>query len=104
MGAGYLGLRCQVLGLISWNAALVDVDGYALLESLDVRDQGWVCSAGLTSDARVLFLFFKDSLASRACVTPAAFNAQACGSKRGWTIKRATAVLHVASRYFAILA
>ena len=32
-----LGLGCEVLGLIGWNATLMDVDGRSLLEGLDVR-------------------------------------------------------------------
>ena len=36
-----LGLRCQVLGLVGWNATLVDVDRHPFFESFDVRDKGW---------------------------------------------------------------
>ena len=35
-----LGLRCKVLGLVGWNATLVDVDGHSFLESFDIRDKG----------------------------------------------------------------
>jgi hypothetical protein len=35
-----LGLCCQVLGLVSWNATVVDMDGHPFLESFDVRDKG----------------------------------------------------------------
>jgi hypothetical protein len=35
-----LGLGCNVLGLIGWNATLMDVDGHPFLESFDVRDKG----------------------------------------------------------------
>ena len=41
-----LGLGCKVLGLIGWNAALMDVDGHSLLESFDIRDEGRVCYNG----------------------------------------------------------
>ena len=41
-----LGLCCKVLGLVGWNATLVDVDGHPFLESFDVRDKGWVCDRG----------------------------------------------------------
>jgi hypothetical protein len=33
-----LRLSCQVLGLIGWNATLVDVNSHPFLESFDVRD------------------------------------------------------------------
>ena len=38
-----LGLRCEVLGLVGWNASFVDVDGHPFLESFNLRDKGWVC-------------------------------------------------------------
>jgi len=38
-----LGLCCKVIGLVGWNATLVDVDGHRFLERFDVRDQGWIC-------------------------------------------------------------
>ena len=41
-----LGLRCEVLGLVGWNATLVDVDGHPFLESFDVRDKGRICYRG----------------------------------------------------------
>ena len=41
-----LGLGCKVLGLIGWNAALMDVDGHSFLKCFDVRDEGWVCYIG----------------------------------------------------------
>ena len=41
-----LGLRGKVLGLIGWNAALMDVDGHPFLKGLDVRDEGRVCYRG----------------------------------------------------------
>ena len=41
-----LGLRGKVLGLIGWNAALMDVDGHSLLESFDIRDEGRICCGG----------------------------------------------------------
>ena len=41
-----LGLRCEVLGLISGNAALMYVDGHSFFEGFDVRDEGWVCCGG----------------------------------------------------------
>ena len=41
-----LGLGCKVLGLIGWNAALMDVDGHSFFKGLDVRDEGWVCYSG----------------------------------------------------------
>ena len=41
-----LDLRCEVLGLIGWNATLVDVDGHPFFESFDVRDKGWICYRG----------------------------------------------------------
>ena len=41
-----LGLRGKVLGLIGWNAALMDVDGHSFFKGLDVRDQGRVCYRG----------------------------------------------------------
>ena len=41
-----LGLRGKVLGLIGWNAALMDVDGHSFFEGLDVRDEGRVCYRG----------------------------------------------------------
>ena len=45
-----LGLGCKVLGLVGWNAALMDVDGDPFLEGLDVRDEGWVCCGGWAHD------------------------------------------------------
>jgi len=33
-----LSLRSEILGLLGWNATLVDADGHSLLESLNVRD------------------------------------------------------------------
>ena len=41
-----LGLGCNVLGLIGWDAALMDVDGHSFFKGLDVRDEGWVCCGG----------------------------------------------------------
>ena len=41
-----LGLGCKVLGLIGWNAALMDVDGHSFFKGLDVRDEGRVCYSG----------------------------------------------------------
>ena len=41
-----LSLRCQVLCLIGWNAALMNVDSHSFFEGLDVRDQGRVCYRG----------------------------------------------------------
>ena len=35
-----LGLRGKVLGLIGWNAALMDVDGHSFFKGLNIRDQG----------------------------------------------------------------
>ena len=45
-----LGLGCKVLGLIGWDAALMDVDGHSFFEGLNVRDEGWVCYSGWTHD------------------------------------------------------
>ena len=41
-----LGLGCNVLGLIGWDAALMDVDGHSFFKGLDVRDEDWVCYSG----------------------------------------------------------
>ena len=41
-----LGLGCKVLGLIGWDAALMDVDGHSFLVGLNVRDNGWICYSG----------------------------------------------------------
>ena len=41
-----LGLRVKVLGLVGWNAALMDVDGHSFFKGLDVRDEDWVCYSG----------------------------------------------------------
>ena len=41
-----LGLGDKVLGLIGWNAALMDVDGHSIAKGLDVRDQGPVSCGG----------------------------------------------------------
>ena len=41
-----LGLGCNVLGLIGWDAALMDVDGHSFFKGLDVRDEDWVCYRG----------------------------------------------------------
>jgi hypothetical protein len=35
-----LGLGCKVLGLIGWDAALMEVDGHSFFEGLDISDQG----------------------------------------------------------------
>ena len=35
-----LSLRGKVLGLIGWDAALMDVDGHSFFKGLDIRDQG----------------------------------------------------------------
>ena len=43
-----LGLGCKVLGLISGNSTLMDVEVHSLLEGLDIRDQGRVCCSGST--------------------------------------------------------
>ena len=41
-----LGFRGKVLGLLGWNATVVDVDGHSFFKGLDVRDEGWVCYSG----------------------------------------------------------
>ena len=46
-----LGLRGKILGLIGWNAALVDVDGHPFFESFDIRDKAMVCYRGRAHDA-----------------------------------------------------
>jgi len=64
-----LGLRCEVLGLLCWNAPLVDMDGHPFLESLDVRDEAWIGSGGsahqLTSQSGSLM----PSTISRFCAS-----------------------------------
>ena len=40
------GLRCKVLGLVGWNATLMDVNGHSFFKGLDVRDEDWVCYSG----------------------------------------------------------
>ena len=44
------GLRGKVLGLVGWNATLMDVDGHSFFEGLNVRDESWVCYRGWTHD------------------------------------------------------
>ena len=46
-----LRLCCKVLGLVGWNATLVDVDRYPFFEGLDVRDEARVCLMGAAHDA-----------------------------------------------------
>ena len=41
-----LGLGCKVLGLIGWDATLMDVNGHSFFKGLDVRDEDWVCYSG----------------------------------------------------------
>ena len=41
-----LGLRGKGLGLIGWDAALMDVDGHSFFKGLDVRDEDRVCYSG----------------------------------------------------------
>ena len=41
-----LGLCCKVLGLVGWNATLMDVNGHSFFKGLDVRDEDWVCYSG----------------------------------------------------------
>ena len=41
-----LRLRRKVLGLVGWNATLMDVDGHSFFECFDVRDEGRVCYSG----------------------------------------------------------
>ena len=45
-----LGLCCEVLALVGWNATLVDMDGHPFLERFNVRDKGWVCYRGWAHD------------------------------------------------------
>ena len=45
-----LGLSCKVLGLVGWNATLVDVDGHPFLEGFDVRDQDRISYCGWAHD------------------------------------------------------
>jgi hypothetical protein len=45
-----LGLRGKVLGLIGWDAALMDLDGHSLLECFDVRYESRFCYRGWTHD------------------------------------------------------
>ena len=40
------GLGCKVLGLIGWDATLMDVNGHSFFKGLDVRDEDWVCYSG----------------------------------------------------------
>mgnify|MGYP007071512898 FL=1 len=48
--AAALSSRCKALGLIGWNAALMDVDGHSLLKGLDVRDKSRFCYRGSAHD------------------------------------------------------
>jgi hypothetical protein len=41
-----LGLRGKVLGLVGWNATLMDVNGHSFFKGLDFRDEDWVCYSG----------------------------------------------------------
>ena len=43
-----LRLRRKGLGLVGWNATLMDVDGHSFFEGLNVRDESWVCYRGWT--------------------------------------------------------
>ena len=45
-----LGLGCKVLGLIGWDAALMDVDGHSFFKGLDVRYESRFCYRGWTHD------------------------------------------------------
>ena len=45
-----LGLSGEVLGLLGWNAPLVDMNGHPFLEGFDVRDQGWISYRGCAHD------------------------------------------------------
>ena len=45
-----LSLRGKVLGLIGWDAALMDVDGHSFFECFDVRDESRFCYSGWTHD------------------------------------------------------
>ena len=57
-----LGLRGKILGLIGWNAALMDVGGHSLLEGLDIRDHGRVCCSGSAHELPSRSLFRSGSL------------------------------------------
>ena len=57
-----LGLGCKVLGLLGWNAALMDVDGHSFLEGFDVRDEGRVCYSGSANEIASPSLLMSGSL------------------------------------------
>ena len=57
-----LGLCCQVLCLIGWNAALMDVDGHSFFKGLDVRDEGRVCYSGSANEFASPSLLMSGSL------------------------------------------
>ena len=43
-------LRCEVLGLVGWNATVVDLESHPFLERFDVRDKARVSYRGWTHD------------------------------------------------------
>ena len=57
-----LGLRVKVFGLVGWNAALMDVDGYSFFKGLDVRDEGRVCYSGSANEIASPSLLMSGSL------------------------------------------
>ena len=64
-----LGLRCQVLGLVSWNTIIVGVDGHPFLERFDVRDKGWICDHGWADDVLLAQTGFIPSTIFRFCAS-----------------------------------
>ena len=57
-----LGLGCKVLGLVGWNATLMDVNGHSFFKGLDVRDEDWVCYSGSAHELPSRSLFRSGSL------------------------------------------
>jgi len=50
LSAEALRLCGKVLGLLGWNATLMDLDGHSFLKCLDIRDEGRVCYRGSAHD------------------------------------------------------
>ena len=57
-----LGLCSKVLGLISGNSTLVDVDGHSFFKGLDARDEGRVCYSGSANELPSHYLLRSGSL------------------------------------------
>jgi len=64
-----LSLRGKVLGLVGWNATLMDVNGHSFFKGLNVRDKGWICYRVWAHDVPSQFGNLTPSTISRFCAS-----------------------------------